>query len=356
MHIQVVDPRDDAAFGEWYAVVDASAQAARPGEPDWLPGELRQQLLEGLDRGGPRDTATTALLLRDDGGDGDDDRAGDRVGVAVAAARLDLPLRDNLSLAELELYVAPAARRRGHGTTLLADVRERAAAAGRITLLAYVDEPPGAEAPGAEAPGRPFAEHAGFRCGQTEVRRDLDLPADAARLTAAERACAPYAEGYEITTWTVGCPNALVEDRALLSRRMSTDIPLGELPLEEEEWDAARVRREEAHSAAQDRLLVAAGALDEAGRLVAVTELAVPRPEPARAYQWDTIVLQEHRGHRLGMLVKAAALRRLAVESPRTRLLSTWNAEENTHMIAVNEALGFRTAGTQSAWTGPAAG
>lgn len=341
MHIQVVDPRDGAAFGEWYAVVDASAQAARPGEPDWLPGELRQQLLEGLDRGEPRDTATTALLLRDDGGDGG----------AVAAARLDLPLRDNLSLAELELYVAPAARRRGHGTTLLADVRERAAAAGRTTLLAYVDEPPGAE-----APGRPFAERAGFRCGQREVRRDLDLPADAARLTAVERACAPYAEGYEITTWTAGCPDALVEDRALLSRRMSTDIPLGELPLEEEEWDAARVRREEAHGAAQDRLLVAAGALDEAGRLVAVTELAVPRPEPARAYQWDTIVLQEHRGHRLGMLVKVAALRRLAVESPRTRLLSTWNAEENTHMIAVNEALGFRTAGTQSAWTGPAAG
>ena len=72
---------------------------------------------------------------------------------------------------------------------------------------------------------------------------------------------------------------------------------------------------------------------------------------PERAYQWGTLVLAEHRGHRLGMLVKLAALRALQAASPSTRSVSTWNAEGNTPMIAVNEALGFVPVGTLSSWT-----
>ena len=58
--------------------------------------------------------------------------------------------------------------------------------------------------------------------------------------------------------------------------------------------------------------------------------------------QWDTIVLPEHRGHRLVMRVKAANLIALREAMPEARAIITWNAEENRPMLDVNEALGFR--------------
>jgi hypothetical protein len=45
------------------------------------------------------------------------------------------------------------------------------------------------------------------------------------------------------------------------------------------------------------------------------------------------------------MLVKLAALRELSASSPSTAYISTWNAQENAPMIAVNDALGARTNG-----------
>jgi len=76
----------------------------------------------------------------------------------------------------------------------------------------------------------------------------------------------------------------------------------------------------------------------------------VPLSEPARAYQGDTIVLSEHRGHRLGIVVKLACLRLLSGQVPQARVITTWNAEENVAMIRVNDALGARVNGTSTAW------
>jgi RimJ/RimL family protein N-acetyltransferase len=87
------------------------------------------------------------------------------------------------------------------------------------------------------------------------------------------------------------------------------------------------------------------------GRLVAYTELHVPLEQPERAQQGATLVLREHRGHRLGARVKTAVLRELAATLPQVRRISTYNAESNRPMVAVNEALGFRRAGGLSAWT-----
>ena len=38
-------------------------------------------------------------------------------------------------------------------------------------------------------------------------------------------------------------PEEWLEDRALLARRMSTDAPMGDIDLDEQEWDADRVRQ-----------------------------------------------------------------------------------------------------------------
>ena len=86
------------------------------------------------------------------------------------------------------------------------------------------------------------------------------------------------------------------------------------------------------------------------GELVAYTVLAW-RPEvPESLIQEDTLVAGEHRGHRLGMLIKAANLRGAQEKWPSARSVLTWNASGNQHMLAINTALGFRPAGLEGEW------
>ena len=51
---------------------------------------------------------------------------------------------------------------------------------------------------------------------------------------------------------------------------------------------------------------------------------------------------RDHRGHRLGLAVKVANHRMHQRERPDAARCSTWNAEVNSHMIGVNELMGFR--------------
>jgi RimJ/RimL family protein N-acetyltransferase len=68
----------------------------------------------------------------------------------------------------------------------------------------------------------------------------------------------------------------------------------------------------------------------------------VPKHDPGHVFQWGTLVAAGHRGHRLGMATKAHNLLWVMAEEPGRTSLVTTNAEVNRHMIAVNEALGFR--------------
>lgn len=53
------------------------------------------------------------------------------------------------------------------------------------------------------------------------------------------------------------------------------------------------------------------------------------------------MVAREHRGHRLGLLIKTAMLQWLATAEPQVQRIETGNAAGNKHMIAINERLGF---------------
>jgi len=59
-------------------------------------------------------------------------------------------------------------------------------------------------------------------------------------------------------------------------------------------------------------------------------------------------VARPHRGHRLGLLTKAAMLDWLASAEPGLQRLVTWNAASNKHMVAINEALGYELLDPQS--------
>jgi GNAT superfamily N-acetyltransferase len=97
-------------------------------------------------------------------------------------------------------------------------------------------------------------------------------------------------------------------------------------------------------------LLTAAAEHVVDGRLVGFTQLAVPPEAFAPADQLDTLVLREHRGHALGMLLKLENLAALQATHPGRPSVTTWNADENRHMLSVNEELGFVPMGYDGAW------
>jgi len=157
--------------------------------------------------------------------------------------------------------------------------------------------------------------------------------------------------GYSLITLVDRWPDELIEDRCELGRRMSTDVPAGEQELEEEVWDEARVRQIEAAFAAQNRAnVITVARHDDSGRLAGFTEIAVPLGAPESVWQHDTLVMREHRGHGLGFAMKVANLAALEQRFAAARSVSTWNAAENEHMIAVNDAMGFEVVARARNW------
>jgi GNAT superfamily N-acetyltransferase len=123
---------------------------------------------------------------------------------------------------------------------------------------------------------------------------------------------------------------------------MITDMPLGELALEEEHWDADRLREDTARRRESGRRLVETAARHRpTGRLVGFTQVSVADEEPTLGHQEDTLVLSEHRGHGLGLRLKAANALLLHETMPEVTTIRTWNADDNAPMLAVNERLGY---------------
>ncbi len=132
---------------------------------------------------------------------------------------------------------------------------------------------------------------------------------------------------------------------------MSTDAPQGALLLEEEQWDAARVRAANQRQLDSGRRVVESVARHvPSRRLVGYTQLSVPAGTPELAYQSNTIVLREHRGHGLGLRLKAANALAVMRDLPMVRSVRTWNADDNVHMLAVNRELGFQVEGYSREW------
>ena len=120
------------------------------------------------------------------------------------------------------------------------------------------------------------------------------------------------------------------------------DAPTDDLVIEDEVFTPERLR---AYDDAQ---------LDRGARMYRVwarhrdtghTVVAVEEDRPWLGEQHDTTVLPKHRGHRLGLLLKADMMRWLRDAEPALATVTTDNAESNAHMIAVNERLGYQAMG-----------
>lgn len=277
-------------------------------------------------------------------------------------AFLGMPLTDNLHMAIGQVVVAIEHRGLGIGTALWEAAEQLVRQSGRTTVTGWaINREPstgeekltpstGAGAVAVDAVVR-FATRQGFTLEQVERHSTLFLPATPA-VTAAWQAEAQERAGpdYRLVQWANETPHQWLDTAAELFRRMSVDVPLGGLEIQEEAWDAERVRRRDRRlaEAKLDYLLSAVEHIPS-GALVAFTILTVPEGKPV-AYQEETLVHGEHRGKRLGLWVKAANLEYLAREHPKVERIHTWNADENEHMLAINTRIGFQAASVEGAW------
>lgn len=312
---------------------------------EWIPGsqptpDARMVRLVALDGEGPTEVSMDASLA------GGPHRL-------LGMMFLELALVENRDLAWGGPLVDPSARRRGVGMALQQRAEQVAREHGCIRMMGWsVDaETAGPLSPVTGAgtypasPAALFAQSLGATLEQINKRSVCPLPVDADVLEPMLVAD----PGYDTVTFEY-VPEEYVDDVCWLWQRMA-DAPQGELGFEETQWTPERLRAgEELRRSAGRRGIVTAAREKATGTLVGFTGLYWNPLRPELVEQGDTIVLAEHRGHRLGWLIKATNIVELLRENPAAERISTWNATENNHMLAINETLGFAVESVAGVW------
>ena len=325
MRIEEFDPAgDDAKVDACYQMYAAGLPFDDPDGPPMSERVFTAWMREGW-AGERRETALAA----------------DPGGGWAGGYLLELPDRKNTHMSELAVMVAPARRRHGFGSALLRHAAARAAAHDRILLSAQTRR---------GAPGSAFASAMGARAGVVQVRRVLELAGiPDGKLAGLRRAAEAAAGGYSLLSWTGATPEEHLDEVARVSAAMA-DAPRN--PGEEAHRpDPQRIRDYERRGAEIGiRRHTVAARYDRSGELAGLTEIGVEAEDPAWGYQFVTAVTREHRGHRLGLLVKVAMLELLADAEPEMHWILTENADSNRHMIDINAALGFEILDEWQSW------
>ncbi len=244
---------------------------------------------------------------------------------------------DNLHRAHANVSVRPDRRREGIGSLLLDTAVRWAGSVGRRVLGGEVFAPVGEG-----SPALAFAEHHGFGVAVEDGMKVVDLPGTRDQWADLAAECAPYHRDYELrTVWGV-LPDELVGGFLAIQNMFISEAPSGDADVENEVWDEARLRGLETRAAAARRQDARTFALTRDGEVVALTEAFVNETTPDRGLQSGTLVVGEHRGHRLGLAIKVANQQAMAERFPELEWLMTGNADVNVHMNAINDRLGYR--------------
>jgi RimJ/RimL family protein N-acetyltransferase len=253
----------------------------------------------------------------------------------VGTASIDASDYDNLEMAQISVRVAPERRRRGLGGAMLHDLEGIAAEMGRPLFL--LDGWDGEATLG-------FAAAAGYERKSAEIRR-LQVVTDAPDPRLIRDEALGRAGDYELLRIEGYAPDDLLPGLVELTAAIN-DAPVDDLEWEDEVYSAERVRayeRAQIESGYRFRRILSRHR--PTGELAGHTVVVVDTEQPTNAEQHDTSVVRAHRGHRLGLLLKAEMLLWLAGDEPQVERIYTNNAESNRYMIAVNERLGYRPVG-----------
>jgi GNAT superfamily N-acetyltransferase len=231
--------------------------------------------------------------------------------------------------------VHPDHRRRGHGTTMLAEVLRRTREAGRTTIWLG--------APEDDTGVRAFVERHGFAWASHDARRRQVLAeVDAAAVDRLYDEARVAAEDYVLERAIAPVPDDVLEALVEVTSAIN-DAPMGDLTFEDEKFDLARLRDIQTAAAKKgDKIYRLWARHRDSGDIGGHTLVGVHPLMSRNGWQGDTAVSRKHRGHRLGLLLKIEMTRWLAETEPQLETIDTFNQADNDFMIRVNEAIGYR--------------
>ena len=316
MEITRLSPDDEAGCVEAVAVMTAAAKLDCPEALLTTPRSYAAGLKHGWD-----------------GDPGRGYLARDADGVAVGLVDVQAPTYDNTHLAWTSVQVHPDHRGRGIGSELLAYGEQVARELGRTSLGTDNWDLPKANA---------FSVKHGFEQKAIEVNRRQDIAGlDWSVVERLYDDAVQASSAYELVRVTGRLPEELLDGMVGLTASIN-DAPKDDLDLEDDVFTPERIRAYEIAQEAHDRKIYRVIARERStGELAGHTTIVVERERPHIADQHDTAVDRSHRGHRLGALVKTAMLLWMRDQEPAVTQLDTWNAESNSHMIAINEQLNY---------------
>jgi GNAT superfamily N-acetyltransferase len=322
LRIEALDPTDFAEFREFYSVyaranqdsVNPDGSKESPLYMPWLAEELEIAFLSD------EYTRFDPIFVR-------------REQNIVAVAFAELPQRDNFDTAYLEVWVPPELRRQGLGSALLARLEMRCGEDSRTRFMSETVRPLNEDS----SAGVQFLYEQGFGFDTSLAQNQLTLPCQVEE--------PGLAHGFRLESWRGLPPNRWIDRYAQLRAALNSEAPSGEVQLNDEYWDASRLKHEHDQWKRQKRIAQTVVAIDAEENLVGHTQLVFSSLSPI-VYQWDTLVVPAARGNGLGLALKREAMRAAADLCEDKRFIVTWNDSKNTHMLDINKRLGYR----QTAW------
>jgi len=241
---------------------------------------------------------------------------------------------ENLDTAWISLLIHPDHRRQGHGSALLEATHDLVRSVGRTKVSTYGWDNEATSG---------FAAAAGYEPKSRTVMRRQHLDELAPGLVDGLFAEAQaHADDYELVRIIGHSPAELLEPLAAATDAIN-DAPLDDLDLEDEVFSVDRIRAyENAQLESGFRFYRIVARHERTGEIGGLTVVTVDSTQPWIGDQHDTSVVRAHRGHRLGILLKADMLRWLAEAEPQLKTIDTFNAASNDHMVAINQRLGYR--------------
>jgi GNAT superfamily N-acetyltransferase len=316
------DAHDDAVMHRVYEITRAASQYEREDAPMWTEHENTAEY---------RLNDPSEFVESYGAYDGDE-----MVGCALYAHFI----HDNTDKAFLIPWVEPRRRRQGIGSALLDHLTDLAVAAGRTVLLSQSVYP---FKDRDDHPYRRFAEKNGFEVSLTQIRRELALPVAEEILEGWIDEAKPHHPDYRIEFHTGLMPDEYLPSLCQAMNQLIVDAPQGNVDFEPESMTPDRLKeRHGNHTKAGRTLYHAIGVHEDSGEVVAYSTISIVKGTERDLHQWGTMVRSDHRGHRLGLAVKARALLEVQRIRPEGVRISTTNAEDNAQMVGINEQMGFR--------------
>ncbi len=272
------------------------------------------------------------------------DAQGGAVGYGVVGRSLNEP--ENAHVRWCEIGVLPEHRRRGVGRALLRAMVEACLDQGEdLVFMGQTTDRVGA--------GDAFARAVHASPG-LQMKTNQLVIADVDRAKVGEWARLDPA-GYRLARADDVVPAELVRPYLDAANAMN-DMPKGDLRFADQKFTEEQLRDRQiwlGQAGMQWRLVVAIH--EASGEGAGFTEVQHDPRVPEVIWQGGTGVVSAHRGHRLGLWMKAVMLRRILRDWPDARFIRTGNANVNAHMLAINTQLGFRHAWSNTLWQIPLA-